>query len=282
MSKFLIINADDLGYNEQQSKAIRELYSEGLISSTSLLTVTKNSKTAAETAAADGFPVGIHLAINSDSDAKRWQSNSGAPSLSDGKGLRTKQTDIALHVKRRDVHSELEAQYKFVADLGVKIDHADNHCATLYGINLRRFWVDTFDFCKTHSLPYRFPKCNAFFERQIGRAIPKPLEAYFNAITRSGLKKGVHMLDDLVSDPRPMSRIKTYEETRKYYLDAVDNCVDGVTEMFLHPSYPIDESESEWTKRVFELKLLKSGDLLEKAKKNNIKVVSWSIFNEIK
>ncbi len=281
MSKFLIINADDLGYNEQQSKAIQELYSEGLISSTSLLTVTENSKTAAQTAAQDGFPVGIHLSINSDSDVPRWQSNSGAPSLSDETGLRTKQTDIALHVKRRDVRAELEAQYQFASSLGVKIDHADNHCATLYGINLRRFWVDAFDFCKAHSLPFRFPKCTAFFERQIGRAVPKPLEAYFGAITRAGLKRGVPMLDDLVSDPRPFAKIKTYDETRKYYLDAVDNCIEGVTEMFLHPSYPVSDTESEWTKRVFEFELLKSGDLLERAKKNNIKVVSWSIFNEL-
>lgn len=281
MSKLLIINADDLGYNEQQSKAIRELYSEWLVSSTSLLTVTRNSKVAAETVAADGFPTGLHLSINSDSENDRWQSNSGAPSLSDGAGLRTKQTDIALHVKRRDVRAELEAQYQFANDLGVEIDHADNHCATLYGINLRRFWVDTFDFCKAHSLPFRFPKSTAFFERQIGRAVPKPLEAYFGAITRAGLKKGVQLLDDLVSDPRPFAKIKTYEETRKYYLNAVDSCVEGVTEMFLHPSYPIDDTESEWTKRVFELKLLKSGDLLERAKQKNVQIVSWSIFKEL-
>lgn len=281
MSKFLIINADDLGYNERQTKAIRELYSDGLISSTSLLTVTENSKKAASAAARDGFPTGLHLSINSDGETNCWQSNSGAKSLSDDLGLRRKQSDIALHAKRRDVRTELEAQYKFASSLGVKIDHADNHCATLYGINLRRFWIDAFDFCKEHSLPFRFPKSTAFFERQLGRAIPKPLEAYFGMIAAAGEKRGVCLLDDLVSDPRPFAKIKTYEETRKYYLDAVDNCIEGVTEMFLHPSYPIDDKESKWTKREYELRLLKSGDLLDRAKQKGVQIVSWSIFKEI-
>ena len=32
MNKYLIINADDFGYNEQQTDAITELYKNGLIS----------------------------------------------------------------------------------------------------------------------------------------------------------------------------------------------------------------------------------------------------------
>ena len=36
MAKYLIINADDFGYNPQQTKAIDELMRGGLITSTSL------------------------------------------------------------------------------------------------------------------------------------------------------------------------------------------------------------------------------------------------------
>ena len=39
MSKYLIINADDFGYNPQQTKAIDELMRGKLITSTSLMTV---------------------------------------------------------------------------------------------------------------------------------------------------------------------------------------------------------------------------------------------------
>lgn len=38
MSKYLIINADDFGYNPQQTKAIDELMRGKLITSTSLMT----------------------------------------------------------------------------------------------------------------------------------------------------------------------------------------------------------------------------------------------------
>ena len=50
MSRYLIINADDFGYNPQQTRAIDELFSEGLISSTSLMSVAPDSKNAAEIA----------------------------------------------------------------------------------------------------------------------------------------------------------------------------------------------------------------------------------------
>ena len=36
-NKYLILNADDFGYNEEQTKAIREVYKAGLITSTSFM-----------------------------------------------------------------------------------------------------------------------------------------------------------------------------------------------------------------------------------------------------
>ena len=118
MSRYLIINADDFGYNPQQTRAIDELFSEGLISSTSLMSVAPDSKNAAEIAKNKNYPVGIHLTLNSDSDANRWQSLSGAKSLSDGRGLYSDQLGLALHLRRKDVAAELEAQYKFAESSG--------------------------------------------------------------------------------------------------------------------------------------------------------------------
>ena len=83
MSKYLIINADDFGYNPQQTKAIDELMRGKLITSTSLMTVAPDAANAAELARLGGYPVGVHLTINTDDSKKRWQSNCGAPSLSE-------------------------------------------------------------------------------------------------------------------------------------------------------------------------------------------------------
>ena len=90
----------------------------------------------------------------------------------------------------------------------------------------------------------------------------------------------VKMLDDLVSNPYSMARIQNYDTLRDYYLSAVDSCIDGITEIFLHPALPSEEMGPEWQKRVFEYELLRSGDLLERAKKRDVRVVSWDIFSQ--
>lgn len=278
MSKYLIINADDFGYNDEQNSAISELLSNGLITSTSVLTVCEKSKEAVAFAKENAVDVGVHLTINSDNSDKKWQSISNVKSFAGG--LPSEQKDLIFRTTRRDVRSELEAQYDFITKGGAKVDHADNHCATLYGINGRRFYIDAFDFCAEHNLPFRFPKTSGFLERQLERKIPNALKSYQQMIVRSGEKRGVKMLDDLVSNPWSMQRIKDYNTLEKYYLDAIDNCIDGITEMFLHPALPLENEQGEWQKRVFEYEILKSGCLLDRAKQKGIEVVSWKIFNQ--
>lgn len=278
MSKYLIINADDFGYNDEQNAAIKELLSNALITSTSVLTVCEKSKEAVAFAKERAVDVGVHLTINSDNAAEKWHSISNVKSFSGG--LPSEQKDLIFHTTRRDVRQELEAQYDFITKGGATVDHADNHCATLYGINARRFYIDAFDFCARHNLPFRFPKTSGFLERQLGRKIPNILKIYQQMIVHAGEKRGVKMLDDLVSNPWSIKRIKDYNTLEKYYLDAIDNCIDGVTEIFLHPALPLETEQGEWQKRVFEYEILKSGCLLDRAKQKGIEVVSWKIFNQ--
>lgn len=278
MSKYLIINADDFGYNDEQNSAIKELLSNGLITSTSVLTVCEKSKEAVAFAKENAVDVGVHLTINSDNSDKKWQSVSNAKSFVGG--LPSEQRDLIFRTTRRDVRSELEAQYSFITKGGATVDHADNHCATLYGINGRRFYIDAFDFCAEHKLPFRFPKTSGFLERQLERKIPNILKTYQQMIVHAGEKRGVKMLDDLVSNPWSMQRIKDYNTLEKYYLDAIDNCIDGITEIFLHPALPLENEQGEWQKRVFEYEILKSGCLLDRAKQKGIEVVSWKILTQ--
>ena len=277
MSKYLIINADDFGYNEEQNSAIIELLKDNLITSTSLITVAPNAKDAVDFSKNNNTDVGVHLTINSDDENKKWQSLSSSNSFKNG--LPHSQKDLIFKTARKDVREELERQYRFIVDNGGTVDHADNHCATLYGINGRRFYIDAFDFCAQHKLPYRFPKTSGFLERQLGRNVPGIIKKYQQMIVRAGEKRGVKMLDDLVSNPWSISRIGDYNTLEKYYLDAVDNCIDGVTEMFLHPALPVEDNQGEWQKRVFEYQILKSGCLLDRAKQRGISVVSWKIFD---
>ena len=156
--KYLIINADDLGYNEEQNAAITELYRAGEISSVSVLTVTACAESGARTAREEGMSAGIHFALTSDEENARWHSVSGARSLADDKGLYTGGFRLAMSARRKDVRKELEAQYSFLTSRGVTPDYADSHSGTLYGINGRRFYRDAFEFCRERDLPFRFPR----------------------------------------------------------------------------------------------------------------------------
>ncbi len=277
MNKYLIINADDFGYNKEQNQAILDLLSKCLITSTSVMAVAPEADEC-RNLNANEYSVGVHLTINSDSETNPWQSLTGAQSLGGTKGLPAKQTSLTFGANRKDVSAELEAQYNYIVSKGVTPDHADNHCGTLYGINGRRFYIDAFDFCKKYNLPYRFPKSPEFVERQLDRKIPAAIVSLQQMIVKKGIERNVLLLDDLVSNPWSVERIGNYETMRNYYIDAVDNCIDGVTEMFFHPALPVDDKVGPWTKRVWEYELLKSGELLQRARDKGIEVVSWKIF----
>ena len=279
MTKYLIINADDFGLNKEQNAAIKDLLENKLITSASLMSVAAEAEDAATFAKDISFPVGVHITINSDDEKELYPSLTGAASLGE-KGLWYKSKNLTFKAKRKDVRAEIEAQYNYITQNGAVVDHADSHCGTVYGINGRKFYLDAFDFCSEHNLPFRFPKTVGFLERQIGMKIPAPIVKIQQMIVSSAEKRGVKLLTDLVSDPRSIEKIGDYEALRKYYLDAVDNCLEGVTEIFLHPAMPNEKYGVQWQKRQFEYELLKSGDLLERAKEKGVEVVGWNIFNE--
>ena len=281
MEKFLILHADDLGYNAQQNAAIAELWEKGLLTSTSLLPVAPEAAAGVRFLRESGCPAGVHWVLNSDSDTARWQSLTRAKSLTDGRGMRANALAAGLLAKRREVYAELEAQVLYMRIRGVSPDHADNHCATLYGVNGRRFFLDAFELCRKYSLPFRFPKTPGFLERQLGRRLPGPARRLQKMLVACGERRGVQMPDDVVSNPWSMARIRDYETLRRYYLDAVDAAGPGVTEMFFHPAAPNPDAGPEWQKRVYEYELLKSGDLLERAAQKGVRVVSWGIFSEL-
>ena len=274
MSKLLIINADDYGYNRQQNEAIDELIKEKLITSTSVMAVAPLAGKCGALANS-AVSVGAHFTLNSDSETDRWQSLTLSKSLGSESGMPQNMFYLTTHTTHSAVKNELVSQYDFIVNHGVRVDHADSHCGTLYGINLRRFYIDAFDFCAERNLPFRFPKTAGFIERQLGGKLPKAVVALQNAVVQQAQKRNVKLLDDLVSNPWGIDRISCYEDIQKYYLDCVDNCIDGVTEMFLHPAKPVDDKISPWTKRVYEYELLKSGDILQRARDRGVEVVTW-------
>lgn len=278
-NKYLIINADDFGIQKQTNTAINELFEKGLITSASLMAVAPFASEACASSKINNLPVGIHLTLNSDDPISRWQSITKAKSLNDDKGMYNDSKKLTFKAKSLDVSNEIEAQYQHMVKNGCTPDHADSHSGTLYGINGRFFFMNAFRFCNEHNLPFRFPKRPDFLVRQLGEKMPKILFKIHKLIVSRAKKYNVKLIDDMISNPYSIKKIKRYDDLKDYYINEIKNIKSGITEMFLHPSYSLSNSKTietdEWLKREYELKLLQSGDLLEVAEKEGIILTSW-------
>ena len=83
---------------------------------------------------------------------------------------------------------------------------------------------------------------------------------------------------DIVTNPFSIRDISSYEQLKNFYLNAVRNVDEGVTELFMHPS---EENSTyrlitpEWQKRIWEYRFLLDDELQKLISQENIKLVSW-------
>jgi predicted glycoside hydrolase/deacetylase ChbG (UPF0249 family) len=279
--RYLIINADDFGICDSVDRAIVRLLEEKRLTSTCIMCTAPLAVKAISIASERRLPAGVHWTLNSDWDADRWHTVTPAdmvPSINDAKGLLHDTKALAKQAKSREITTELEAQVKLMADGGCMPDHADSHCGTLYGTNGRMFFINAYRVCRKYNMPFRMPKRNGFLNDQFGGCTPRYIRAFHAVITSMASAMGVDLLDDLITNPWPVRKIPSYEALRDFYLSRIAVMGEGITEMFLHPSYP-DPGKSamteEWTKREMEMKFLLSDDLFTLADKEGIKLVSW-------
>lgn len=276
----LIINADDFGFCKETNRAIRELFAARLISSTSLLVPAEEVLEAATIIKEDNLNFGVHLTLNSDFSKYPWKvAYQGRSSLNDGRGYLLSDTkEIAKKAKSKDVTLECEAQFDLVNSLGITPDHFDNHSGTMYGINLRPFFINAFRLSKKYDLPFRFPKRNNFLNSYFSGKVPGYIRFAHKMILGVGKICGAQLIDDIISNPFSMKDISSYEDLEDYYLNQVSNIGLGVTEMFFHPSYASEKYNKitpEWQKREYELKFLMSGKLQKRVAEEGIKIISY-------
>lgn len=278
-TKYLILNADDYGINEQSNAAIFELFQQKRITSASILTVGSRAKQAIYMAAEHDYPVGIHFAFNSDDEQHRWRSITAAPSLNDDKGLYHDAKKIMFRAKSAEISREMEAQYLMMVKSGCLPDHADSHCGTLLGVNGRLFFMNAFRFCRDHNIPFCMPKNHRFLYRMFDNSrMPALLTPFYKLIISIGEAMGVMLPDDMITNPHSIKKIANYAALRAFYLEQLQTVQPGITNLFLHPSYApgfLNDPEDEWTKRDYELRLLLSGDLQQAAQDAGIQLVSW-------
>lgn len=147
----VIVNADDFGLNERNSKAIAEAFEKGLITDTTMLANGEYFDKALALAKQKGFfdKIGIHLNITEGVplttgilDCPRFVTNGRFNKRYD----RTKRLTDA---EKTAIFQELDAQVKKLQSAGIQITHADSHHHIHTGIFVAPIAAQV---CKKHGI----------------------------------------------------------------------------------------------------------------------------------
>jgi len=244
--KRLIINADDNGHDEGVARGIIDCHRAGAISSTSCMTnMPAWPQAAAYLREHPELGAGVHLVFNAGQPVlpgAQVQALVGPDGrfLNDGQILRSFRPGTTAQLR-----AELGAQIeRFIADVGRRPTHLDNHCAISY-VRPDRFRV-TLELAKVYGLPIRAPFGDDFEEQASTFARQNRLpvwligwmgKRYRSRVDRAGIR-------------RPNTFIQHFSavgnRTPEYLLAVLDGLRDGWTsELMTHPGYGVDWREED-------------------------------------
>jgi chitin disaccharide deacetylase len=244
--KWLIVNADDFGYDEGVVRGIVELHQAGVVTSTSCMT----NMPAWPAAAAylhehPELGAGVHLVMN---DGQPVLPASEVPALVGEDGRFLDDARILRSVRRgstAQLRAEFRAQIeRFATDVGRLPDHLDNHCAVSY-VRPDRFRV-TLELARAYGVPIRAPFGDDLEEQAERLAahnrLPPWLVRWMGARYRSRV--------DNAGIARPNTFIQHFtmpgNRTAEYVLGVIDGLRDGwVSELLAHPGYDGDWREAD-------------------------------------
>jgi chitin disaccharide deacetylase len=129
--RLLVVNADDYGLTEGVSRAILQAYTEGVVTSTSVLAVGRAFERCGPWLRQHpGLGVGVHLALVGEAPALPPEQ---IPSLVNGRGRflgdwrRLLVRSLVRPLDAGELRAELAAQVERVRALGVPVTHLDSH-----------------------------------------------------------------------------------------------------------------------------------------------------------
>jgi predicted glycoside hydrolase/deacetylase ChbG (UPF0249 family) len=268
--KRLIVNADDLGYDNGVVRGILDLHRAGLVSSTSCMT----NMPAWHLAAAylrehTDLGAGVHLVMNEGHPvlpARR------VPALIGEDGRFLDDARIVRSVRRGStdqLRAEFRAQIdRFVHDVGRMPDHLDNHCAVSY-IRPDRFRI-TLELAEEYHLPIRAPFGDDLEDQIEIMARHNRLPVWFARWAGVRYRRRV----DRAGIGRPNTFIQHFSmpghRTGDYLLSVLDGLRDGwVSELLAHPGY-----DGDW--REEDLRALQDPRVRERLAQPDIELVSFS------
>jgi predicted glycoside hydrolase/deacetylase ChbG (UPF0249 family) len=128
MTKYLVVNSDDLGMCHSVNIGILRGFTEGVLTQASIMAPCPWFEEAAALAVSHNLPVGVHLTATCDWDHYRWRPLTPARSWAEKDGTFPSQMDaVRERADRGELEAEFAAQIEAVLARGITPTHLDSH-----------------------------------------------------------------------------------------------------------------------------------------------------------
>lgn len=278
--KFLIINADDFGLCHSANEAVMELFREGKIYSSTIMTPCPGADEAIEFAKANPqYAIGVHLTHTNEWKAKYpWCSLTRGKSIENEEGrMWPESEDFEAHCTYKEAVAESKAQIEYCENKGMKPSHVDSHMGAVYGLNGKlKLLPDTLALCGKKGYPFRM------FSKPLASQCPDGTPQWlFAAACRFsgffGKINNVPMPDYLIF-PEKIAKGNSYEEFKNNFITYLSAIPDGISETYVHPALPTDEMKAitgTWERRYWEYLVMKDPETHEALEKAGVKLISY-------
>lgn len=137
----------------------------------------------------------------------------------------------------------------------------------------RDFLEIVFDLCEQYRLPFLLPL----------KAVEQPFfsgkqKELFGARIHSAQRRGIHLIDDLVSLPYCVDASEGYGDIKSRLAGMIKNLQPGITQLTAHPSFVTEELRALtccYREREAEYRLLKDPDIMQLLETEGIGLLSW-------
>ncbi len=257
-TRFLILNADDMGMSRGVTDGIVSSYLEGLTTDISMIVTMPDSRRAAKIALDKGLNVGVHLDLTRqkrESIVGRPLLGEDVPSLTDDEGYFHGSGELRKRIQGGkidlgQVEAELAAQVDQAIEWGLDLTHIDsNEGLHNYYPEILRMVIKM---AREHDLPVRWPN---------------PI--HLDWLRMEGLLTTDHLNYTFYDVPA--------EAKWRTFLDSLDDLRAGITEFIFHPARPDAETRAltAYDRREAELELLTDPRLTEKLQERGIRPLSF-------
>ncbi len=259
-TKFLILNADDMGMSTGVTDGIVRSYEEGLVTDISMIQTMPDSARAARIALQKGLNVGVHIDLTRQRKVGRPLMGDEVPSLTDDDGIffasgEFRERMLSGRIDLGEVEVEVRRQVDQALEWGLDLTHIDsNEGMHNYYPEILRMVIKI---ARQHDLPIRWPN---------------PI--HLDWLREEGILTTDHLNYTFYDVPA--------EAKKRTFLRLLDGFQPGITEFIFHPASPDEDTRklTVWERREAEMNLLMDREIAFELKERGIQPISFREIRE--